>query len=101
MVTVLPRVSLYPQTTVLVRYDRIGVVGVTEASVVIAVSSPHRRDALDAVNFAIEELKARNGSCMIRSIFYYSAFRILRHYLTILVQTSSLTVTPSGTAFLV
>ena len=39
---------------------RIGVVGVTEASVVIAVSSPHRRDALDAVNFAIEELKARD-----------------------------------------
>ena len=42
MVTVLPRVSLYPQTTVPVRYNRIGVVGVTEASVVIAVSSPHR-----------------------------------------------------------
>ena len=47
------------------RFYRIGVVGVTEASVVIAVSSPHRRDALDAVNFAIEELKARNRSKMI------------------------------------
>ena len=67
MVTVLPRVSLYPQTTVPVRYNRIGVVGVTEASVVIAVSSPHRRDALDAVNFAIQERKARNGSYMVRS----------------------------------
>ena len=32
-------------------------VAATEASVVIAVSSPHRRDALDAVSFAIDELK--------------------------------------------
>ena len=53
----------------IVRYNRIGVVGVTEASVVIAVSSPHRRDALDAVNFAIEELKARNNRPT-RNLFY-------------------------------
>ena len=35
-----------------------GHVGPTEASVVIAVSSPHRADSLEAVHFAIDELKA-------------------------------------------
>ena len=39
-------------------HHRLGVVGPTEASVVIAVTSPHRRDALDAVSFAIDDLKA-------------------------------------------
>jgi molybdopterin synthase catalytic subunit len=39
-------------------HHRLGVVGVTEASVVIAVSSPHRRDALEAVEHGIERLKA-------------------------------------------
>ncbi|RHY33654.1 hypothetical protein DYB32_007970 [Aphanomyces invadans] len=38
---------------------RLGVVAVKEASVVIAVSSPHRREALEAVAFAIDTLKAR------------------------------------------
>ena len=37
---------------------RVGVVEVGEASVVIAASSPHRRPALDAVAWAIDELKA-------------------------------------------
>ena len=36
---------------------RLGLVPVGEASVIIAVSSPHRRDALEAVHFAIDELK--------------------------------------------
>ncbi|KAJ3186126.1 Molybdopterin synthase catalytic subunit [Irineochytrium annulatum] len=36
---------------------RIGVVPIGEESVVIAVSSPHRRDALDATTFLIDELK--------------------------------------------
>jgi molybdopterin synthase catalytic subunit len=40
-------------------YHRTGVVGVTEASVVIAVSSAHRRDSLEALHFAIDELKAK------------------------------------------
>lgn len=31
--------------------------GVTEASVVIAVSSPHRKESLEAVHFAIDALK--------------------------------------------
>jgi len=36
---------------------RLGVVPVTEASVVIAISSAHRRDALESVQFAIDSLK--------------------------------------------
>ena len=38
---------------------RTGVVPVGEASVVVAVSSPHRREALDAASFCIDELKAQ------------------------------------------
>ena len=37
---------------------RIGVVPIGEASVEIAVSSAHRREALEAVQFAIDDLKA-------------------------------------------
>eukprot|EP00920_Eleutheroschizon_duboscqi_P022970 GHVT01056161.1.p1 GENE.GHVT01056161.1~~GHVT01056161.1.p1 ORF type:complete len:152 (+),score=4.29 GHVT01056161.1:136-591(+) len=37
---------------------RIGIVPLSEASVIIAVSSPHRRESLEAVNFAIDSLKA-------------------------------------------
>lgn len=36
---------------------RTGVVGVGEASVLIAVSSPHRRESLEAVAWCIDELK--------------------------------------------
>jgi len=38
---------------------RTGVVAVGEASVVIAVSSPHRREALESVAWCIDELKSR------------------------------------------
>ena len=38
---------------------RLGVVPIGEASVEIAASSAHRRDALEAVAFAIDDLKAR------------------------------------------
>ncbi|KAG8468351.1 hypothetical protein KFE25_013434 [Diacronema lutheri] len=37
---------------------RTGLVPVGEPSIEIAISSPHRRDALEAVHFAIDELKA-------------------------------------------
>ncbi|CAF0755985.1 unnamed protein product [Adineta steineri] len=37
---------------------RLGDVSISEASVAIYVSGPHRRDALDAVSFLIEQLKA-------------------------------------------
>jgi molybdopterin synthase catalytic subunit len=39
-------------------YHRIGEVPVSEASVIIAVSSVHRKESLEAVQFAIDELKA-------------------------------------------
>ncbi|XP_053613395.1 molybdopterin synthase catalytic subunit [Plodia interpunctella] len=39
-------------------YHRLGEVPCREASVVIAVSSPHRRDSLDAVSHCIDQLKA-------------------------------------------
>ena len=37
---------------------RTGIVGLGEAAVVVAVSSPHRADAFEAARFAIDELKA-------------------------------------------
>ncbi|XP_056593346.1 molybdopterin synthase catalytic subunit isoform X1 [Triplophysa dalaica] len=37
---------------------RLGVVPVTEASVIIGISSPHRSDSLEAVKFCIDTLKA-------------------------------------------
>ena len=40
---------------------RIGVVPQAESSVEIAISSAHRREALQAVQFAIDELKASVG----------------------------------------
>jgi len=39
-------------------FHRIGVVPIREASVIIAISSDHRKEGLDAVHFAIDELKA-------------------------------------------
>lgn len=39
-------------------FHRLGVVEVAQASVVVAVSSPHRADALHACAFAIDALKA-------------------------------------------
>lgn len=38
-------------------YHRLGLVPVKEASVIIAISSPHRKESLDAVAHAIEALK--------------------------------------------
>lgn len=40
-------------------YHRLGLVPVKEASVVIAISSPHRKTSLESVSFAIDELKTR------------------------------------------
>ncbi|XP_069980965.1 molybdopterin synthase catalytic subunit [Penaeus vannamei] len=40
-------------------YHRLGVVPVLESSVIIAVSSTHRRESLEATSFLIDELKAR------------------------------------------
>jgi molybdopterin synthase catalytic subunit len=40
-------------------HHRVGRVGIGETSVVIAVSAPHRQDALAACKDAIDELKER------------------------------------------
>lgn len=37
---------------------RIGVVPVAEASIIIAISSPHRKESLEAVQYAIDMVKA-------------------------------------------
>jgi len=39
-------------------YHRIGVVPIGESSVIIVISSAHRHDSLEAVQFGIDELKA-------------------------------------------
>ncbi|XP_069483361.1 molybdopterin synthase catalytic subunit-like [Ambystoma mexicanum] len=39
-------------------HHRLGLVPITEASVIIAVSSPHRSEALEAVQYCIDTLKA-------------------------------------------
>ncbi|XP_051894282.1 molybdopterin synthase catalytic subunit [Pristis pectinata] len=39
-------------------HHRLGLVNVTEASVIIAISSPHRNESLEAVKYCIDTLKA-------------------------------------------
>lgn len=48
----------HPDVLHMAVHHRLGVVAVGEASVVIAVSSAHRREAIEACHFAIDELKA-------------------------------------------
>lgn len=48
----------WPAVHGIAMYHRLGNVPTREASVVIAVSSPHRRDSLDAVSFCIDQLKS-------------------------------------------
>ena len=48
----------WPDLTRVAMAHRLGVCPVQEASVIIAVSSPHRKDALEAAHFAIDRLKA-------------------------------------------
>ncbi|XP_059047983.1 molybdopterin synthase catalytic subunit isoform X2 [Achroia grisella] len=50
--------SKWPPVHSIAIYHRLGNVPCREASVVIAVSSPHRRDSLDAVAYCIDQLKA-------------------------------------------
>lgn len=47
------------QLTRIILHHRLGIVPVTEASVIIAVSSPHRAEALAATDYLIHRLKAR------------------------------------------
>ncbi|OQR83277.1 molybdenum cofactor synthesis protein 2 large subunit [Achlya hypogyna] len=49
----------WPHVVGIAMLHRLGVVAVKEASVIIAVSSPHRQEALEAVAYGIDTLKAR------------------------------------------
>lgn len=49
----------WPSVTGVAIEHRVGRVDVGETSVTIAVSAPHRREALEACAFAIDRLKAR------------------------------------------
>ncbi|XP_017666715.1 PREDICTED: molybdopterin synthase catalytic subunit isoform X1 [Lepidothrix coronata] len=48
----------WPSVKHIAVYHRLGVVPITEASVIIAVSSPHRAESLEAVMYCINTLKA-------------------------------------------
>lgn len=47
----------WPDVKHIAMYHRLGFVPVKEASVVIAISSPHRKESLEALPFALDELK--------------------------------------------
>lgn len=47
----------WPDIVNIAMYHRLGLVPVKEASVVIAISSPHRKSSLEALPFALDELK--------------------------------------------
>ncbi|KAI9145812.1 Molybdopterin biosynthesis MoaE [Paraphysoderma sedebokerense] len=49
----------YPSILNIAVSHRIGLVPVGKDSVIIAVSSPHRKEGLEAVNYLIDELKRR------------------------------------------
>lgn len=49
--------SKWTDTKHIAIHHRLGVVPVKEASVIIAISSPHRQSSLEATQFAIDELK--------------------------------------------
>ena len=48
----------WPQTGRVAVLHRIGLVSLTESSVLVAVSAPHRHEAFDAARFAIDAVKA-------------------------------------------
>lgn len=49
----------FPSLINIAIHHKLGKCGVKEESVVIVVSSPHRKDALEAVEHCIDELKAK------------------------------------------
>ncbi|XP_056397847.1 molybdopterin synthase catalytic subunit-like [Hyla sarda] len=48
----------WPSVKNMAVYHRLGSVPITEASIIIAISSPHREDSLDAVKYCINTIKA-------------------------------------------
>jgi molybdopterin synthase catalytic subunit len=51
--------AAHPEVTHVVVHHRLGIVPVGEASVIIAVSSPHRKEAIECCHFTIDTLKAK------------------------------------------
>lgn len=49
----------WPQVENIALQHRLGVVPISESSVIVAVSSPHRQDSLEAVQFGIDAIKAK------------------------------------------
>lgn len=49
--------SKWPDVKNIAIYHRLGEVPVKEESVIVAISSPHRRDSLEAVSYCINEVK--------------------------------------------
>jgi len=49
----------WPDVARIIVHHRLGEVKVTEASVLIAISAPHRKDSLEAVDFCIDRLKEK------------------------------------------
>jgi len=49
----------WPQILHMAIHHRIGIVPAGDTSVIIAVSSPHRREALDSVGWLLDELKLK------------------------------------------
>lgn len=47
----------WPDIVNIAMHHRLGFVPIKEASVVIAISSPHRKSSLEALPFALDELK--------------------------------------------
>lgn len=47
----------WPSVKNIAIYHRLGEVQIKKASIIIAISSPHRKDSLEAVNFCINEVK--------------------------------------------
>ncbi|CAH8637821.1 unnamed protein product [Heterobilharzia americana] len=51
--------KIWPSLVHIVVFHRYGIVPVGEVSVAIAVSSPHRKDSLEAVKFLIDSIKSQ------------------------------------------
>ncbi|KAM9509833.1 molybdopterin synthase catalytic subunit isoform 2-T3 [Guaruba guarouba] len=85
----------WPSVKHIAVHHRLGVVPVTEASVIIAVSSPHRAESLEAVMYCINTLKAsvpiwkKDSSWSLRA-YTCAAFRQCGpYYLSIAEQIQS------------
>uniref|UniRef100_A0A6M2DPS9 Molybdopterin synthase catalytic subunit n=1 Tax=Xenopsylla cheopis TaxID=163159 RepID=A0A6M2DPS9_XENCH len=48
----------WPDVQNIAIYHRLGPVGIREASIVVALSSPHRSEAIEATKFAMDKIKA-------------------------------------------